>query len=128
MTEERSEEVQRSKGEWSDLAEKIKESTKRRKEEAEPGNGVDVAVVECEKIIGSVSNGAVYDDISGAVLDLRLAREAREEEMKTYHQRKVYSKVPLQQCYDETGKEPIGTRWLTRTKGTRRILSTGAGW
>ena len=29
----------------------------------------------------------------------------------------MYSKVPLQQCLDEMGKQPIGTRWLDTNKG-----------
>ena len=40
---------------------------------------MDIATVECERIIGSVSGGEVYDDISGAILDLVLVKKAREE-------------------------------------------------
>ena len=29
----------------------------------------------------------------------------------------VYEKVPIQNCWNETGKDPIGTRWLNVNKG-----------
>ena len=41
-------------------------------------------------------------------MDPVLVKKAREEEMRTCYQREVYKKVPLQQCYDETGEEPDG--------------------
>ena len=39
-------------------------------------------------------------------------REARKEEMQN-----VYTKVPVQECYEATGKGPIGTKWVDINKG-----------
>ena len=61
----------------------------------------------------------VYDDISGEPLDMELVKEARKEEMKEFNKHEVYVKVPLQECWDETGKEQIGTRWVDANKGDK---------
>ena len=58
-----------------------------------------------------------WDDISGKKLDNRLVRKAREEEMKEICKHHVYEKVDIQECWDNTGKEPIGTRWVDVNKG-----------
>ena len=39
-------------------------------------------------------------------------RRARSEEMAEVKKHNVYVKVPISQCWDSTGKEPIGTRWV----------------
>ena len=61
----------------------------------------------------------MYDDISGEPLDMEQVKEARKEEMKEFNKHEVYIKVPLQECWDETGKEPIGTRWVDTNKGDK---------
>ena len=43
--------------------------------------------------------------------------------MDFLHKQRVYNKVPLQQCLHETGKQPIGTRWLDTNK-----MQDGAAW
>ena len=32
---------------------------------------------------------------------------------------RVYIKVPIQECYDKTGKSPIKTRWIDINKGDK---------
>ena len=34
------------------------------------------------------------------------------EEMKEVNKHNVYIKVPIEECWANTGKEPIGTRWV----------------
>ena len=34
------------------------------------------------------------------------------EEMQYVREHDVYVKVPIQECYDNTGKAPVRTRWL----------------
>ena len=46
-----------------------------------------------------------------------LANKARETEMKEYYSHKVYGKVPIKECHDETGGEPVGVKWLEINKG-----------
>ena len=60
-----------------------------------------------------------FDDVSGKWLDTKLVIAARKEEMDVFRQHKVYSKVPISQCISETGKRPIGTRWVDVNKGDR---------
>ena len=58
-----------------------------------------------------------WDDVNGGWLSPEEVKKARQLEMDYLHKQGVYSKVPLQQCLDETGKQPIGTRWLDTHKG-----------
>ena len=58
-----------------------------------------------------------YDNLSGALLDTGLVREARKEEMEEAYKHGVYEKVSVQECYEKTGKAPIGTRWVGVDKG-----------
>ena len=51
-----------------------------------------------------------WDDVTGAMLDPRKA------EMVYFKKMKVYEKVPKSQCYNETGKAPIGVRWVDVNK------------
>ena len=123
-------------GDWGALAKNIKETAKKRKEGYAPGDSPDMEVEAILDLydhdkrlfgVGAVELGEVYDETSGALLDPVKVKEARKTEMKTYSEMKVYTKVPIQQCYDETGKEPIGTRWVDVNRGTTRRRSTGAG-
>ena len=58
-----------------------------------------------------------YDDLSGKPLDPKLVRMAREDEIKGALSHNVWTKVPTKECYDKTGKAPIGTRWVDINKG-----------
>ena len=60
-----------------------------------------------------------WDDASGDVLDTQLTKAARREEIKGIHDMRVYRKVPIKMCLDETGKRPIGTRWVDTNKGDK---------
>ena len=58
-----------------------------------------------------------WDNISGEWLNPTLVKEARKEEMEEFNKHKVYTKVPLSECYERTGTHPIGTRWVDANKG-----------
>merc|ERR1711989_21862 len=90
----------------------VEESAKRRRAEEAPGEGMDVDEVVLEE-----QYDVFYDDMSGETLKPELVRKARQEEMRTFRELGVYEKVPLQQCYDETGKPPISVRWVDINKG-----------
>ena len=62
-------------------------------------------------------NGDFWDDVSGARLNKQKIKEARLEEIKQLYKHKVYKKVPLSQCWEETGKAPIKVKWLDINKG-----------
>jgi len=58
-----------------------------------------------------------WDNLSGKQLDARLVKKARQEEMKEFQKHQVYKKVDIQECWDNIGKEPIGTRWVDINMG-----------
>ena len=58
-----------------------------------------------------------YDNLSGARLDPEGVKNAREEEMAEVHKHGVYVKVPVDECYEKTGKAPIRARWVDVKKG-----------
>ena len=58
-----------------------------------------------------------YDDISGHWLNTTLVQAARAEEMKVFGEHQVYSKVPISECRANTGREPVGCKWLDVNKG-----------
>ncbi len=60
---------------------------------------------------------ADWDDLSGKELDPTLAKEARKEELEEYKKHGVYEKVDIEECWDATGKAPIGVRWVDVNKG-----------
>ena len=62
-------------------------------------------------------NNSIWDDMSGKRLDSNLVKEARKEEIIEVKKHKVYEKVPIQQCLEETGQAPVGTRWVDVNKG-----------
>ena len=74
--------------------------------------------------VGSVGKSAsdkveYWDDLSGEEMDPELVEAARKDEMDEHNKHNVYVKVPLRECWDETGKHPIGTRWVDTNKGDR---------
>ena len=60
--------------------------------------------------------GYYKDDLKGEVLDPRLARKARQEEIQVFRDRKVYDVVPRSSM--PPGKRCIGVRWVETNKGS----------
>ena len=60
---------------------------------------------------------AAWDDVSGAALNPKMVREARQEEMAYVNQMKLYDKVLISECKRITGKMPITVRWIDINKG-----------
>jgi len=58
-----------------------------------------------------------WDNISGKSLNPESVRKGRAEEMEEVRKHQVYIKVPIQECWDKTGKAPIKTRWVDVNKG-----------
>ena len=48
---------------------------------------------------------------------MRVHGGAREEEMGEVRKHEVYEKVPIEECWERTGKAPIQTRWIDINKG-----------
>ena len=64
--------------------------------------------------------GIYIDDVSGCILDPKLVRQARLEELQEIHSFKCYQKVPISERIQVTGKKPIGCRWSDTYKGDEK--------
>ena len=53
-----------------------------------------------------------WDDHTGASLDAKKVKEARQLEMEYYHQMHAFDKVPIGQCWESTGKVPLKAVWV----------------
>ena len=58
-----------------------------------------------------------YDDAKGGELQVPLVREARQEEMRFVRDRNIYSYSTVKECLAETGRAPVGTKWVDTNKG-----------
>ena len=58
-----------------------------------------------------------YDEITGAKLDPQKVFEAHRVEMEFMTTLNVWDVVPVDECWAETGRAPIGTRWIDQNKG-----------
>ena len=67
--------------------------------------------------INNIEQITIWDNMSGKQLETKLVNSARAEEMEEVRKHSVYKKVPISQCLQETGQEPIGTRWVDVNKG-----------
>ena len=80
-------------------------------------NPGDVGAVMAEEKVWNAEE--FWDDISGEPLDPAGVYKARKEETGEVHKHKVYEKVPLTECWDKTGKGPIGIIWVDVNKGDK---------
>ena len=55
-------------------------------------------------------------DVSGKVLNFEFVRVARKETIQYFHKMGVYTKVPTEECWNKTKKQPIGVRWVDVNK------------
>ena len=83
--------------------------------------------------IGHHHNGGVvklvaWDDVTGAVLDPDLVKEARNAAMVFFKKMNVYENVTESERYKETGKAPIGVRWIDVNKQDEKDTLTDPGW
>ena len=81
-------------------------------------NGLEVDQVPDE--VDEYDYGKEYlDEKTGDVLDPKLAREARLEEID-YMKNKIdlYDEVLIEEAIEQTGKMPISTKWVDVNKGT----------
>ena len=77
----------------------------------ETGVGCVFAVEEGE------SEMIFYDDLTGELLNFEQVIKARSDEIHEFRSHNVYTKVPIKECYDKTGKGPIGGKWIDINKG-----------
>ena len=92
------------------------------------------ATVEIEDKEGSIrnimwvcsfaTNQDFFDDVTGKKLDKELVLQARAEQIGEVKKFQVYLKVPIQNCWNDTGTDPVGVRWLNVNKGDTQPAST----
>jgi hypothetical protein len=87
-------------------------------EDRRVGNEGEIGSVMSEENVG-IRWEEFWDDITGEPLDPIGVRKARSEEMQEFHKHGVYRKVPISECWDSTGKAPIGVRWVDINKGDK---------
>ena len=63
------------------------------------------------------------DERTGRVLDSTVVLAARQEQLQEMSGRGLWTEVTQQQCFDSTGKKPVGVRWVDTEKadGTTRL-------
>ena len=73
---------------------------------------------DCEADDYTLADGIMaFDDQPGARLKPELMRRARRDEIAYFKEMEVYEKVPIEECWKETGKGPIAARWVNINKG-----------
>jgi len=60
-----------------------------------------------EETKAELEEGEFWDSVSGVPLIPQLVMQAREEEMKEFRKHDVYSKVPIRECLEKTGRTLI---------------------
>ena len=73
--------------------------------------------ITAEQCIYEIQNLKCYDDRTGNSLDPIKVKEARMKDIDEVRKQKVYTKVPISQCIERTGKKLIGSRWVDINKG-----------
>merc|ERR1712026_611221 len=86
-------------------------------------DGMDIEIVyELEAVSeedGNAGEEQYWDDLTGEPLDRDGVKHAREDEMSEVRKHRVYTKVPISECWDKIGKAPIAVRWVDINKGDR---------
>ena len=60
-----------------------------------------------------------WDDVFGAELNPMEVKKARKEEIEYVRKMKLYTKVPIEECYATIGRAPITARWVDINKGDK---------
>lgn len=58
-----------------------------------------------------------WGDVSGATLNPKMVRRAREEDIEYVRTMNLYEKVPPSECFEKIGGPSISVRWIDISKG-----------
>ena len=64
-----------------------------------------------------LADAFIHDELTGERLPPGLVANAREEECAFMENWGVWQEVPVAECWQRTGRRPIGTRWVDVNKG-----------
>ena len=59
------------------------------------------------------------DDVHGGALPPDLVRQARAEELRYVHRRKIYGYSTRDECFRKTRRPPLKLKWIDTNKGGR---------
>ena len=106
---------------------------KREREEEEKDSDGDVCVSVVEDLVEEwveeiqevclksmneeEENAGAWDDVHGGDLPPEEVAAARNEEVGYMKKRGIWHEVPIQECWNETGKAPVSVRWVDVNKG-----------
>ena len=65
------------------------------------------------------TQGCYWDDLTGEPLDPVLVQAGRKLEMEYCESYPVWIPVPIEECWEMTGKGPIGSKWVDINKGDK---------
>ena len=74
------------------------------------------------------AGGWAWDDVKNKPLDVGKVREARLEEVGYMIRKGIWKEVDIQECWDRTGREPVRSSWLTRTRARTAMWRSGVAW
>ena len=78
----------------------------------------DIDIVDIGVSVGSIDNcGEFWDEYTGERLPSEEVAKARSDEIDGLKQYKVIEKATIEECWKQTGKRPIGVRWIDCNKG-----------
>ena len=122
--EEREEEEEKPSKRAKEGAESTTGSTKRGSEGEGDEDVPSKRAKEMEKEIGELDVNQeeedcqwAVDDRNGELLDVKMVKEARSEEVKFMEELGVWERSSLEECRRLTGKDPVSTRWVDIDKG-----------
>ena len=64
---------------------------------------------------------AVFDEITGEHLPEALVQAARADELQFMDEWRVWDEASVEECWRETGRRPLGGRWVDVDKGGQPI-------
>ena len=70
-------------------------------------------------VFNNIDEYSLTDDLSGEALEGPLVTMAKHEEVTEVYRREVWTEKPVTECYKDTGKSPIPTRWVSTNKGDK---------
>ena len=80
------------------------------------GNNIQESLCSIDEVRNWEEVQKFWDDLSGRELNKEGVTNARIEELGEFNKHQVYDKVPEEECWRNTGKKPIGTRWVDVNK------------
>ena len=70
-----------------------------------------------EEELAKAEEGEFWGSVGGVPLKADWVKQTRQDELREFAKLQVYTKVPISECWEKTGKKPIGVTWVDINKG-----------